>query len=435
MYSVVSNEQVEAEKLVIGCLVRDESAIGQIGFLTEDDFMVPDHKQFWNRVKNGENPVEVAFAIPGMNKAFTWSNDVLYGRSGEYANVLQDKSYIREAVRVAEGIAKAATESDKDTIQALSHELVNQRAGGSSNMRSPLEIAESLNARIDKGNISIPWGMKSIDDSTRGSERGTLTVLAARPSMGKSSLAFQVNEFQATTMGLKVAVWALEMSAEQMFARRNCYKIKRMWMDVRSGHISPAEREELKKQVIGYAEWLDNRLMVNDDTSTTVSQIVRTQLRERYDVLMIDHLGLLKDKKINGERHDQYLGRLTETLHALAKQTFSVVILLAQLNRSVEGRSDKRPHMGDLRDSGQIEQNADNVALLYGDWYYDRTAEPITEVNWGKYRDGLKDTLCLVRFNMANQRFESVETREFNTYIDERIEGQLEFDEPPEIPF
>jgi replicative DNA helicase len=439
LYSVVSREQVEAEKLVIGTIVRTPEALNTIGYLSQDEFMVPDHQEFWNRVKNGEEPLEVAMAMPGMTKAFTWSNEALYGRAGEYANALQNKAYIREAVGVANGIVKAAMEGDKDAIQELSVDLAGLHGGGYSGMRSPMDIATSLNRRIDKGNLSIPWGLASLDTSTRGSERGTLTVLAARPSMGKSSLAFQSNEYQAIDLGMKVGVWALEMSGEQMFARRNCHKVNAMWMDVRSENISTRQREDLKRHTIGYAEMLEGRLYLNDDTSTTVSQIVRTQLRERYDVLMIDHLGLLKDKILRGERHDQYLGRLTETLHALAKNTQSVVVLLAQLNRSVENRSDKRPHMGDLRDSGQIEQNADNVGLMYGEWYYDRSADNVTEVNWGKYRDGVKDTLCLVQFNMSNQTFESVETQEFDEYVTERMEeaknGQETLFEPEDIPF
>jgi replicative DNA helicase len=440
LYNVVTQEQVEAEKMVIGTVIRTPDALSNIGYLDQNDFMVPAHQEFWNRVKNGEDSLTVASEIPGMTKAFTWSNEAMYGRAGEYADALQNKAYIREAVGAAEGIIKAAMEGDRDAIQALAIDMAGRQSGGYSGMRTPMDIATSLNTRIDAGNLSVPWGIASMDTSTRGSERGTLTVLAARPSMGKSSLAFQCNEYQATELALKVGVWALEMSGEQMYARRTCHKVDAMWMDVRSENITAVQKENLKKHVIGYAEWLDNRLLVNDDTSTTVAQIVRTQLRERFDVLMIDHLGLLKDKKFRGERHDQYLGRLTETLHALAKDTHCVIMLLCQLNRGVENRTDKRPHMGDLRDSGQIEQNADNVALLYGEWYYNRGADNVTEVIWGKYRDGVKDSLSLVEFDMANQRFISVAKQEFDEYVERQMEdaqnGQAQlFSEPDDIPF
>ena len=442
MHSIVSREQIETERALIGAVIRtSELALQEAGWLTEDNFMVPEHKQFWNRVLSGEDPVTACFAIPGMNAAFSWSNDALAGRVGDYAQALYDKDQMRMAVIAAEEIVKATRNGDGDTIQAIAQTLSATQGGGATGMRTPLEIAVSLNERIDRGNLSIPWGIESLDLSTRGSERGTLTVLAARPSMGKSSLAFQVNEFQAIDLGLKVGVWALEMSAEQMFARRNCYKVGAMWMDVRSDNISTLQRGDLKKHNIGYAEMLEGKLGVNDSTHTRVSDIVKNQLRERYDVIMIDHGGLLKDKMIRGERYDQFIGRQTETLHSLAKNTQCVIILLWQLNRGVESRTDKRPNMGDLRDSGHIEQNADNVALLYGDWYYDRTnTDNLTEVIWGKYRDGVKDTICLVQFNMAKQVFESVEKKEFDAYIDGKMEdahdGQPKmFNDPDDIPF
>jgi replicative DNA helicase len=260
--------------------------------------------------------------------------------------------------------------------------------------------------------------------------------------MGKSSLAFQCNEHQALEQELRVGVWALEMSGEQMFARRNCHKIGKAWMDVRSGHVTHEEEERLKQYVLEYAEQLDGHLYVNDNTSTTCADIVRIQQREKFDVLMIDHLGLLKDRKFSGERHDQYLGRLTEQLHSLAKDTHSVVLLLAQLNRGVEQRTDKRPHMGDLRDSGNIEQNADNVALLYGDWYYDKTAEPYTEIIMGKFRDGVKDRSAFVEFDMAMQEFKSVAVMEIDEASAEEMErtydtegGQMQYNLQDEIPF
>jgi replicative DNA helicase len=206
-----------------------------------------------------------------------------------------------------------------------------------------------------------------------------------------------------------------------------------MWMDVRSENISSVKREDLKMFNIKYAERLEGLLTVNDDTHTRMSDIVRTQLRERYDVLMIDHGGLLNDKQLGGERHDQFIGRQTKAMHDLAKNTQAVVMCLWQLNRGVESRVDKRPHMGDLRDSGHIEQNADNVALMYGEWYYDRTAENITEVNWGKYRDGVKDSLCLVRFNLATQMFESVATQDFDAYVEQAMEAAVDGVEQPEL--
>jgi replicative DNA helicase len=433
LHSVVSAEQAEAERMLIGSVIRDPKSLHTVGWLTEDAFMVPAHKQFWNRFLNGEDGLQITFSMPDMVDAITWSNDALFQRAGDYAQALYDKDQSRMALIAAEEIVKASREGDKDAVQAIAYSLASSQGGGDNGMRDPVDIGVSLNKRIDQGNISVPWGIASMDTATRGSEKGTLTVLAARPSMGKSSLAFQTCEHRSIDLGKKVGVWALEMSGEQMVARRTCHKVGAMWMDVRSENISAAQREDLKKHVTGYTEMLQEYKMgINDSTSTTVADIVRTQLRMRYDVLMVDHLGLLDDKILRGERHDQKIGRQTRMLHNLAKNTFCVVILVAQLNREVEQRKDKRPHMGDLRDSGEIEQNADNVGLMYGEWYYDTEADNTTEVIWGKYRDGVKNSLSLVEFNLADQQFHSVDTEDFNDYIDrQQTQPEMNLDDIP----
>lgn len=422
LHSVVSQEQVETERALIGAVVRaPEFSMREAGWLTEETFMVPDHKIFWNRVLNGEDPLVVIFDMPTMSKALSWSNDALYNRVGDYATALHNKDYMRTAILAAEEIVKAARDGNRDLIQAIANTLSTSH-GGSTGMRDALEIAESLNARIDSGNQSIPWGIASLDAATMGQERGTLTMLAARPSMGKSSLAFQCNEYQALERDLRVGVWALEMSGEQMFARRNCHKVNKTWMEVRSENITQSEKADLKQHNLDYAELIQGKLHINDKTHTTSADIIRTQLREQFDVVMIDHLGLLKDRPLRGERHDQKLGRISMALHELAKNTNCVVLLLAQLNRNLEQRSDKRPTMADLRDSGELEQNADNVALIYGEWYYDKNADNITELNFGKYRDGVKDRTAYVRFNMVTQQFDTVTQEELDEMSEEAME-------------
>ena len=440
LHSIVSQEQVEIERLFVGSVVRSQDlALRDAGWLDPEVFMTPGYQEFWTRVKNGEDPIQVTFAMPELRDAFSWSNEILFNKVGSYAHALVEKNYLRASILAAEQIVKYAQDGDEGGIQQVVATMSTQNAGGASGMRTPLEIAFSLNERIAKGNISIPWGIDSLDLATRGKERGTMTVLAGRPSMGKSSLAFQCNEHQALEQKLKVGVWSLEMSGEQIFARRNCYKIDRMWMDVRSGMISASEEESLKVYNVKYAEELDGHLLVNDSTATATMDIVRTQLQEKFDVIMIDHLGLLEDRPLKGERHDQKLGRITKTLHALAKNTNSVILLLAQLNRGVEQRSDKRPTMADLRDSGEIEQNADNVGLIYGEWYYDKNADNTTEINFGKFRDGLQHSTAYVRFVKHRQEFESLTQREIDDLATEQLELLGNGDDPlnlqEEMPF
>jgi replicative DNA helicase len=439
---VVTQEQIDIERLFAGAVLiaGGKFARDQAGWLNHETIMHPEIREWWKRVQAGEDPTEVGFALNIASDLLKWSNQMTSSLNIEqYANSLTQKNYIRTGLSSAEGMAKAAGEGDVELMRNFAETFLNRTDyGGSTGMRDMREIGQSLNARIEKGDISIPWGIETLDVSTRGLERGTMTVLAARPSMGKSSLAFQVCETMALEEKEKVGVFALEMSGEQMMARRTCHKIDRMWMDVRAGLISEEEEETLKAEVSKYADTLHGRMWVNDSTDTTVADIVRTQLRERYDVIMIDHLGLLKDRRWSGERHDQYLGRLTEILHSLAKNTNSVVILVCQLNRGVEQRTDKRPHMGDLRDSGNIEQNSDNVALLYGEWYYNPEADPITEVILGKFRDGKKNATAYVEFNMQEQHFDSVTMEDMTKVADEAMNEGEDFRQvnmQSEIPF
>ena len=438
LHSIVSQEQIELEQAFAGCvLINGDHARKTAGWLNPETIMTPDIQVFWKRVQEGETAIEVGFSMNIGAELLKWSQTVTNSMDvAKYANALVTKDYLRVGILSAELMAQHAQAGDPAALKQVVDEFAQRQRGGSSTMRNAVDIGESLVHRIEQGNMSIPWGIESLDIATRGLERGTLTVLGARPSMGKSSIAFQCNEYQALELGLRVGVFALEMSGEQMFSRRNCHKIGSTWADVRSGMVSSTDEESLKAYVREYSEEIKDNLFVNDNTYTTSADIVRTQQRENFDVIMIDHLGLLKDKKYKDERHDQKLGRITEQLHSLAKNTQSVVILLCQLNRGVEGRTDKRPNMGDLRNSGDIEQNADNVALLYGDWYYDKSADNTTEVNFTKFRDGLKDATAYVEFDMKNQQFKSVEVKEGTQVIDDaNEEGYTQINMQDDIPF
>jgi replicative DNA helicase len=159
--------------------------------------MVPAHKTFWEKVKAGEDPLTVVMSTPDLTKALSWSNEALAFKVSEYASALANRVYLRTSLEYAEQVAALVQDDDVQGVQRLIAQQATMLPAGASNMRTPLEIAMSLNKRIDAGNVSIPWGIASLDGATMGSERGTLTLLAARPSMGKSSLAFQCNEHQA----------------------------------------------------------------------------------------------------------------------------------------------------------------------------------------------------------------------------------------------
>jgi replicative DNA helicase len=272
-----------------------------------------------------------------------------------------------------------------------------------------------------------------------------MTVWAARTSMGKSALALHFAESQALDQDLRVAFFALEMSAEQLMARRNCHKVKNLqglsasWQDVRSKNISQSERLALYELVRSYATRIKGKLDIYDATHFTSRDIERIQRKLRYDVIYIDHGGLLKDKPRRGERWDQLIGRFTLNLHELAKNTYCVVNLVWQLNRETGSRAGNRPSLTDLRDSGKIEENADNVVLLHRESYWGNTqAQAIDpmELILAKFRDGARAFSCYVGFDLAAQKFVTMKAEDMEQVAEDRMEQSSLIQEGEDvIPF
>lgn len=431
-------------------LINGDYARHNAGWLSPDVFTDAKLGEFWTKILQGSDPIEVGFAMGisaellGYQQRVTSHLDV-----NAYAKSLSRSAYLRFMVMGASDLVRAATAGDENEIDIILTTMKSMDSGVTKSMRSMIEVGESLKNRIRQGDISVAFGTKSVDWATGGAERGTLTILAGRPSMGKSSLAFQWAEHQALNLNLKVGFFALEMKAEQMIARRLCHQVKNVdgnsasWQDVRSKQVSDAELDKLDVLIDEYTAKTDGKLQINDDTHTTTSDILRTQMREKYDVIYIDHLGLLKDQQQRGERYDQLLGRIAMALHELAKNTNAVVFCLAQLNRKVEDRANNRPVMSDLQDSGKLEQNADNIILLFRASYYDpnkaQDVDPM-ELILGKYRDGSRSSNCWVGFDLRAQTFVSMWQEDIDAMIEDGLE-QANMDlptggkEPDDIPF
>ena len=444
LFSEVSMKQHDIEHLFCGTtLVNGDYARKEAGWLSPETFTDEVLAKYWARVRQGEDASAVAIDLGVFTELTKWMNrSTNYMELPAYARAIQAQNYKRQMVLGAQDIIKSIEQGTDEDIPAILDVLRQQDNGSSRTMRDPREVADNLMYRVERGDISIPFGIDSVDYATGGMERGTFTVLAGRTSMGKSSLAFQFAEHQALVHGLRVGFFALEMSAEQMFARRLCHKVynrsgnRATWQDVRSGQVAPEEIERLRTYVNEYADKIDGKLYVSDATNVTSADIVRTQLREKYDVIYVDHVRLLKDKQWKSERYDQYIGRVTLSMHELAKNTNSVVVGLFQLNREVEGRPDHRPLLKDLRDSGQIEENADNVILIYRPGYYTgEYADPDeTELVLAKYRDGSRSSNCWVGFHLKEQRFDSLYKKQAEQVIEDGL-TQAKLPEDNNVPF
>lgn len=440
-----TQEQHEIEQAFAGAvLINGDYARAHVGWLSPDVFTDTLIASWWGRVIQGGNPLEVGYELKMGGDLIGWQQRVTTHLDVDhYAKALSRSAYLRFCVMGAGDLVRAAQRGDENEIDIILETMKSMDSGVTRAMRSPLEIGASLKRRIEQGDISIPYGIQSLDWATGGSERGTFTILAGRTSMGKSSLAFQWAEHQALVLGLKVGFFALEMSAEQMFARRLCHKIVNLdgdvasWQDVRNKFTSQEEQDRLFDLIDEYTASIEGKLFVNDETNTTTADVLRTQMREKFDVLYVDHIGIFKDRHVKGERYDQYLGRMALALHEIAKNTNASVFGLAQLNREVEKRSGNKPVLADLQDSGKLEQNSDGVILMFRQSYYDKSkqkdVDPM-ELILGKYRDGARANSCYVGFNLREQHFISMWAEDLEETIEEGLK-EANGAQQADIPF
>jgi KaiC/GvpD/RAD55 family RecA-like ATPase len=252
---------------------------------------------------------------------------------------------------------------------------------------------------------SIHTWIPAIDKCLGGFERQTLTILAARPSMGKSTLAWQIARNIAANHQ-KAYFYSLEMSSTSLWAKSACGALGIRWRDVRNGEITTSQRDSIIWKSAELLELYGDNLLVDDYVNTS-NTIYAGVARYKPDLIIVDHVRLVADRD---EREDKRLGSITKILKDIAKEYNCAVLCLAQLNRKTEDREEKRPQLADLRDSGQIEENADVVLMMYREDYYETDKKPTkspTEILVRKFRDDVLAQKIDLTFNTENQWFES----------------------------
>jgi replicative DNA helicase len=259
----------------------------------------------------------------------------------------------------------------------------------------------------------VPSGFVDFDKMTSGMQAGDLIVLAARPSMGKTALAINIAEHVALNEGLPVAVFSMEMGASQL-AIRIVGSIGRIDQQrLRTGKLNQEEWPRLTEAI----EKLRNISLHIDETPSLTPMELRANARRlartcgKLGLIVVDYLQLMSGNtsSSNGDNRATEIGEISRGLKMLAKELQCPVIALSQLNRSVETRTDKRPMMSDLRESGAIEQDADVIMFIYRDDYYNKDSkEPgVAEIIIGKHRNGPTGTVKLA-FLKPITRFESL---------------------------
>ncbi|WP_433943393.1 replicative DNA helicase [Paenibacillus sp. SN-8-1] len=337
-----------------------------------------------------------------------------------YVAVVQDKYLLREIIKTAQ--AQIAAASTGGNIQALLTEMQSSTAKLTDRAAPPqdfkrirdvlvdvVETTEAKSEAFKTGKVTgIRTGFNDLDGMTAGLQRSDLIIVAARPSVGKTAFALNVAQNVAVSSGETVAVFSLEMSASQLVTRMVSAEGNLEATRLRVGDMGEDDWSKLANAagVLGAAN-----IVIDDSPGITVHDIRakcrRLKKQESLGLIVIDYLQLIASaKKGRGsENRQQEVSEISRTLKHLARELDVPVIALSQLSRGVEQRQDKRPMMSDLRESGSIEQDADIVAFLYRDDYYDKETEKknIIEIIIAKQRNGPVGTVELVFLKQFNK--------------------------------
>ena len=431
---------LEAEASVIGGLLLDNSAWDRVGdLLNEQDFYRYEHRQVFASVSaliNTSRPADVITVyehLQSLGKAeevggLAYLNSLAqYVPSAtnirRYAEIVRERSILRKLVSASDEIATAAFNTQgrqvaqildeaEQKIFSIGEEGSRMKQGFQSMDTLVVQLMDRVVEMSENPNdiTGVPTGFYDFDRMTSGLQPGDLVVLAARPSMGKTALAINIAEHVALNEGLPVAVFSMEMGASQL-AIRIVGSIGRIDQTrLRTGKLNPDEWPRLTESI----EKLRTVSLHIDETPGLTPSELRANARRlarqcgKLGLIVVDYLQLMSGSTSEGENRATEIGEISRGLKMLAKELQCPVIALSQLNRSVEQRTDKRPMMSDLRESGAIEQDADVIMFIYRDDYYNKESkEPgVAEVIIGKQRNGPTGTVKLT-FLKAITKFES----------------------------
>ena len=438
----VPPHSIEAESSVLGGLLLDNTAWDRMGdLLTDNDFYRHEHKLIFAAISaliNNSKPADVITVYEqlqnqgkaeGMGGLGYLNSLAQYVPSASnirrYAEIVRERSILRKLVTASDEIATNAfnpqgrpveriLDEAEQKIFNIGEEGSRMKQGFQSMDTLVVDLMDRVQEMADNPNdiTGVPTGFYDLDRMTSGLQAGDLVVLAARPSMGKTAFAINIAEHVALNEGLPVAVFSMEMGAAQL-AVRVVGSIGRIDQGhLRTGKLTDEEWPRLTDAI----ERLRTVSLHIDETAGLTSSELRANARRlarkcgKLGLIVVDYLQLMTGSSGgDGENRATELGEISRGLKMLAKELQCPVIALSQLNRGVEQRTDKRPMMSDLRESGAIEQDADIIMFIYRDDYYNKDSKDpgIAEIIIGKQRNGPTGAVRLT-FLKPLTRFESL---------------------------
>jgi len=440
----VPPHSIEAESSVLGGLLLDNGAWDRVGdLLVDSDFYRHEHRLVFASIGaliNASKPADVITVFENLQSqakadevgGLAYLNSLAqYVPSASnirrYAEIVRERSILRKLVAASDEIATNAfnpqgravdkiLDEAEQKIFNIGEEGSRMKQGFQSMDTLVVELMDRVQEMADNPNdiTGVPTGFHDLDRMTSGLQPGDLVVLAARPSMGKTAFAINIAEHVALNEGLPVAVFSMEMGASQL-AVRIVGSIGRIDQGhLRTGKLSDDEWPRLTEAI----EKLRTVSLHIDETPGLTPSELRANARRlarqcgKLGLIVVDYLQLMSGSSgSDGDNRATELGEISRGLKMLAKELQCPVIALSQLNRGVEQRTDKRPMMSDLRESGAIEQDADIIMFIYRDDYYNKDSKDpgVAEIIIGKQRNGPTGTVRLA-FLKPLTRFESLAT-------------------------
>ncbi|MDK2125615.1 replicative DNA helicase [Parachitinimonas caeni] len=415
---------IEAEQSVLGGLLLENSAWDKIAdVVTEADFYREDHRLIYrhiSRLIEHGRPADVITVQESLDTA----NELAYigglaylgslvqntpsaANIRRYAEIVRERSIMRRLAAVGAEIADSAyNPAGREAAELLDQaeskvfEIAEQSARGKQGfldmpvvLKEVVERIDMLYSRDNPNDVTgIPTGFTDLDAMTSGLQKGDLIIVAGRPSMGKTAFSINIAENIAVDSGLPVAIFSMEMGGAQL-AMRMIGSIGRLDQHkIKTGRLEDDDWQKLTYAVGKLSE----APMFIDETAALTALELRARARRlarqfggQLGLIVIDYMQLMSGSGRDQNRATE-LGEISRSLKGLAKELQVPVIALSQLSRSVEQRTDKRPMMSDLRESGAIEQDADLILFMYRDEYYnpDSPDKGLAEVIIGKHRNG-----------------------------------------------
>ena len=420
-------QSLEAEQAVLGSMLIDSRCVSDvIGILRPEDFFLKQNQQLYETIYTMFNFSQTIDPVTVLDKlrelGFYEENSKDYvlqlmeitptaANAVRYANIVRDKSMLRGLAQAASDITETVysqvgtpaemLESAEKKIYALRK---GERGDSLEHIGTVLHKVFDRLTELAQSDSAIPGlstGLRDLDSKINGLNKSDLLLVAARPAMGKSAFALNLGVNVAKAYKKTVAIFNLEMSREQLAMR---LLASESFIDMQKLATGKLTDEEWGKLAMAAASLSQTDIRIDDNPSVTVADInAKCRRIENLGLVIIDYLQLMTSSgygKNSGDNRVTVVGEISRALKIMAKELNIPVVCLSQLSRAVESRTDKRPILSDLRESGAIEQDADSVMFLYRDEYYNPNSEDkgLAECIVSKNRHGETGTVKLQWF-------------------------------------